>query len=197
MSGRPESEVILETERLLLRLQRADDIDFLVDLWSDPAITRGLGGPRDRDSLRAGFAATAAEPAAERFDLWPLVERASGRLVGHCGLLDKQVEGRDEVELVYVIAAAYQRRGYATEIGRALAGHGLREFGLDRIIALIEPGNEVSEWTARAIGMRFQREVKRPGGATRRVYAIAGAATPAETAADEATADGRPGGRHG
>jgi [ribosomal protein S5]-alanine N-acetyltransferase len=172
MNGEAVTPVILETERLTLRLMREDDIEFLVDLWSDPVITRSLGGPRDRESLRAGFAATAAEPAAERFDLWPLVERATDRLVGHCGLLDKQVEGRDEIELVYVVAVDHQRQGYATEIGRALVGHGLREFGPERIIALIEPGNEVSERTAGAVGMRFQREVKRPGGTTRRLFAV-------------------------
>jgi [ribosomal protein S5]-alanine N-acetyltransferase len=92
--------------------------------------------------------------------------------VGHCGLLDKVVEGREEVELGYVIAPAEWRQGYATEIGRALAGYAFETLGLVRLIALIEPGNDVSERTAAAIGMRFQREVARPGGKRRRLYAM-------------------------
>lgn len=196
-AGPARPQAILETQRLVLRRQRADDIDFLVDLWSDPEITRALGGPRERDGLRAGFAATAAEPAADRFDLWPVVEKEDGRLVGHCGLLNKQVEGRDEIELVYVIAAGSQRRGYASEVGRALIRYALDELGATRVIALIEPGNEASERTARSVGMRFQRDVRRPGGTMRRLYAIAGEATLAEATADGAKPDGPRGGRHG
>jgi [ribosomal protein S5]-alanine N-acetyltransferase len=168
---------ILETARLVLRRQRVDDVAFLVDLWSDADVTRHLGGPRDRERLRAAFAATAKDPEAERFDLWPVVAKATGRLVGHCGLLDKLVEGRDEIELVYVIAASEWKKGYATEIGRALCDHALRDVGLPRVIALIEPGNEASERTATAIGMRFQREVVRPGGERRRLYALGGDAS--------------------
>jgi RimJ/RimL family protein N-acetyltransferase len=35
---------------------------------------------------------------------------------------------------------------------------------------LIEPGNVASERVAQKIGMRFDREVIRPGGALRKVY---------------------------
>jgi RimJ/RimL family protein N-acetyltransferase len=38
----------LETERLILRVQQARDVPYLVDLWADPEVTRYLGGPRDR-----------------------------------------------------------------------------------------------------------------------------------------------------
>jgi [ribosomal protein S5]-alanine N-acetyltransferase len=172
MSAEAGAGVIVETERLVLRRQTAGDIGFLVGLWSDPEVTRHLGGPRDRDALQKSFEQTAADPTADRFDLWPVVEKASGRLVGHCGLLDKDVEGRPEVEVVYVIAESEWRRGYASEAGRALCRHALEIMGLKRVIAMIEPGNEASERTAIAIGMRFQREVARPGGERRRLYAI-------------------------
>jgi hypothetical protein len=44
----PNLVAILETERLLLRRQTGDDIPALVALWSDPQVTRHLGGPRER-----------------------------------------------------------------------------------------------------------------------------------------------------
>lgn len=171
-----EAGVFLESERLVLRRQRDDDVAFLVDLWSDPGVTRYLGGPRDRDRLRASLGETAADPDAERFDLWPVVEKATGRLVGHCGLLDKDVEGQDEIELVYVLAASVWGRGFATEIGRDLSRHAFDTMGLTRLIALIDPGNEASERTAARIGLRFERQVTRPGGALRKLYAIEGPA---------------------
>lgn len=74
------------------------------------------GGPRNPEELARGFAADARNTDAQKLDLWPVEERPSGRLVGHCGLLPKQVEGKEETELVYVIAAADWGSGYATEI---------------------------------------------------------------------------------
>ena len=149
------SPIILETERLVLRYQRADDVEALVDLWSDADVTRYMGGPRDRDWLRTELEQVAQDPTAEPYDLWPLVERATGRVVGDCGLLDKEVEGREEIELIYVLDASVWGRGYATEIGRALKRYAFEEQGIERLIALIEPENAASARVAVKVGMEM------------------------------------------
>ena len=169
---------ILETERLLLRRQTPFDLEFLIDLWSDPEVTHHLGGPRDREWLRSEFEATAVDPLQEEFDLWPLMEKASGRLIGHCGLLPKEVDGRPEIELNYLLAACARGKGYAAEIGIALWRYATGKLGLQRLVALIAPGNEASERVATRIGMHLEKETRRPGGAVRRVYAIEAAAQP-------------------
>jgi hypothetical protein len=91
--------VLLETPRLILRTQSAADAPALTDLWADPLATRFLGGPRDRAWLQAAFEETARNPWAEPYDLWPVEEKETGRVVGHCGLLDKEVADRAEIEL--------------------------------------------------------------------------------------------------
>ncbi len=98
--------MVLEAEQSILRHQQASDVESPVDLWSDPEMTRYLGGPRDREWLRSAFEETAQDPLAERYDLWPVVERATGQPVGHRGLLDKEVEGKAEIELIYVLASS-------------------------------------------------------------------------------------------
>ena len=72
----------LETARLRLRPQRGSDIAFLVELWSDPEVTRYLGGPRDRRELQRTFEEIALDPRAQTYDLWPIEERETGELVG-------------------------------------------------------------------------------------------------------------------
>ena len=167
-----DSLLILETPRLILRRQQASDVTPLVDLWADPDVTRYLGGPRDRDWLRGVFEETAEAPFAEQYDLWPVVEKATGKVVGHCGLLEKEVEGKTEIELTYVFARSAWGKGYATEIGRALRDYAFEALGIGRLIALIEPENVASERVARKVGMRFDRQVERPGGALRKVYVV-------------------------
>lgn len=109
---------------------------------------------------------------SEADDLWPVVEKATGKVIGHCGLLQKEVDGQQEVELVYVFARASWGRGYATEAAMALRDHAFGQLGLQRLISLIEPENAVSERVAIKVGMRLEKEVVRPGGRTMRVYAI-------------------------
>ncbi len=167
-----DPSIILETERLLLRRQRASDIAFLTDLWADPQVTRYLGGPRDRDWLRSAFEETAQNPDAERYDLWPVVEKATGQVVGHCGLLDKEVDGRTEIELTYVLSPSVWGKGYATEIGQAIKQLAFEKMGVQRLIALIEPENGPSEQVAIRLGMRLEKEIVRPGRALRKIYAI-------------------------
>ena len=157
---------------MILRFQQASDVEFLVDLWSNAEVTRYMGGPRDRGMLRSGFEETANDPSAERFVLWPLADKKSGQPVGHCGLLDKQVEGNNEIELVYVLAPTAWGRGYATEIGNALKRYAFGELSIRRLIALIEPRNAASERVAVKIGMRLEKEVTRPGGGIRKMYVI-------------------------
>jgi len=164
----------LETERLRLRPFEARDTDALANLWSDPEVTRFMGGPRGTEELKAAFEKDAANPTPDRYDLWPVEEKATGEVIGHCGLLDKEVEGREEIELIYVFAVNAWGHGYATEIGLALRDHAFEKMGLSRLISLIEPGNAASERVAVKVGMHLEREVVRPGGAVRRIYAIAG-----------------------
>jgi len=172
MDNVENSLIILETKRLILRYQQASDVVFLVDLWADPEVTRYMGGPRDRDWLQSGFEETAQDPYAERYDLWSVIEKETGQVVGHCGLLDKEVEGRTEIELIYVLASSAWGKGYATEMGQALKRYAFEEMGIGRLIALIELENTASERVALKIGMRFDRKVVRPGGALRKLYII-------------------------
>lgn len=94
----------IETARLIIRPLEAKDAETLARIWTDPEVTRHMGGPRIFDEVRNNLLEDAVQPAPPRFDLWPLVEKVTGRIVGHCGLLDKDVDGRPEIELVYVLS---------------------------------------------------------------------------------------------
>jgi len=169
----PENPLeILRTGRLILTRIQPEHVPALVDLWMDPEVTRFMGGPRERDFLLTEMEKTALAPFAEKYDLWALVEKETGTIIGHCGLLDKEVEGTVGIELVYVLATGAWGKGYAGEIAAALKEYAFQILGLKRLISLIEPGNRPSERVAIKTGMRLEREVTRPGGAVRLLYAI-------------------------
>ena len=164
---------ILETERLILWPVEEQDIPALVDLWCDPEVTCFMGGPRDPEKLKVIFEMNAADPFADTYDMYPVEEKASGSIIGHCGLLDKEVDGEIEIELVYVLARSAWGNGYATEISKAIIEHAFKVMGVTRLIALVDRNNKASEKVAARLGMQKENEVIRPGGEPRQVYVLA------------------------
>ncbi|MGH6933389.1 MAG: GNAT family N-acetyltransferase [Dongiaceae bacterium] len=156
--------MIVETSRLVIRRLAAADVPSLPAIWCGPEVTRFLGGPRNfqkvSDSLREDLAAV----VPPTFDVRPAIEKATGRVVGDCGVLDKTVEGQPEFELVYVLAVEVWGRGCATEAAAAMSQHAVRVLGLKRLISLIDLDHLASRRVAEKIGMTQGREVARPGG---------------------------------
>jgi [ribosomal protein S5]-alanine N-acetyltransferase len=163
---------ILTTERLQLKYLQPADIKPLIDLWCDPAVTRFMGGARDRAKLEVIFEEDVKDSFAEKYDLWPVTEKDSCKVVGHCGLLDKEVAGEKEIELIYVFCTAVWGKGYAAEICQALIRYAFEELNVHRLIALIDPENKASEQVAVKVGMHFEKEVLRPGGSMKKVYMV-------------------------
>jgi RimJ/RimL family protein N-acetyltransferase len=168
----------LETERLVLRPLARADVPALVALWCDPVVTRFLGGPRDPVAVRHALDSDLADrDAPSPYRMMPVFERATGRLIGDCGLIAKDVDGRSEVELIYVLAADAWGRGYATEAASAVRDDAMQRRGLRRLIALIDPDNAPSARVAEKIGMRFERVTVRPNGMVRHVYSMEASAS--------------------
>ena len=88
------------------------------------------------------------------FSLWAVTERASGSVIGDCGLILLAHRG-PEVELGYRLGKPYWGRGYATEAAGAWLAHGFGELGLERIVAVTHPENVASRRVLEKIGMRF------------------------------------------
>lgn len=168
-----KSMTILTTERLCLKRLQPPDVLPLINLWCDPGVARFMGGARDRAELESGFAQDVKDPFAEQYDLWPVIEKNSGKVVGHCGLLEKEAAGNSEIELIYVFCQAAWGKGFASEIGKALIQYAFEIMNIDRLIALIEPENSASERVAVKIGMHFEKEILRPGGLIKKMYVIA------------------------
>ena len=97
---------ILQTERLILRRMQTSDIPALLDLWSDPTVTKHLGGPREQEKLKANLEEDSIDPFANQYDLWPLIAKHSNEVIGHCGILNKEVDEKEEFEIIYVLKSS-------------------------------------------------------------------------------------------
>jgi ribosomal-protein-alanine N-acetyltransferase len=152
----------IETPRLRLRPFTLEDAVELHRVWGDPASER-WGGPYPRPETvadtRRYLEPIVAEQAARGYSLWAVVERASGRIVGDCGLFLANGVGPD-VELAYGLGRAWWGRGYATEAASACLRVGFGEVGLRRIVADADPANAASLRVLEKLGFEVEREAE-------------------------------------
>lgn len=164
--------MILETERLLLRPIQYTDVNVLASLWTDPEVTRFMGGPRDFQEIHKVLLEDVQAEIRPKFDLWPVVEKETHRVIGHCSILEKEVDGKNEFELIYMLEKSVWEKGYATEIAVCIKNHAFKQLGLNRIIALIDPMNPASARVATKVGMRYEKDVVRPTGKTMQIFVL-------------------------
>ena len=164
------------TPRVRLRVPLAGDVDTLVALWTDPDVTRFMGGPRDPDEIREGFSAYVDDPeghaSADRDWWWTIVEQDTGQVAGLCSLVEKEVAGQSEIEVGYYLLPAFWGRGYATEAATVVAAYARSHLHVRSLVAIIDPQNAASARVARKLGMAFERNDLRPDGVIRHIYRI-------------------------
>ncbi len=172
MNKDQEYSIDLESERLIIRNIIPADIDFIINLWTNPTVTEYMGGPRNIEQLKNSVLENIEEPFKDEFDLWILLNKSTGKLVGHCGLLEKEVDGAEEIEVIYVIDDRFWGNGFASEAAKMLISFAFNEKHLDSVIALIKPQNSNSQKVAVKSGMAMDKEVIRPGNIRMMMYRI-------------------------
>ena len=139
---------VLTTERLVLRQIGEDDLDPHMALLNTPAVMQYLGGVQPRAVIAAKHAAARASFAAEGFGFMMMEERATGELVGHCGLrrvAHPLAPNPQDHEIGWLVREDRWRRGYAHEAMRAVVDWGFATIDAPLIVALTSPAN-VGSW---------------------------------------------------
>jgi ribosomal-protein-alanine N-acetyltransferase len=162
----------IETDRLIIASLQEVDSEPLAALWADPDVTFYMGGPRNYEEVLRTLREDAQVNPPPVFDLWPVIEKKTNQIVGDCGILEKDIDGRDEHELVYVLARSAWGKGLATEVATALKDYAFDELGLKRVVALIDRDNLKSERVATKIGLRYEKDTVRPNGKIMRLFAL-------------------------
>ena len=153
--------VVLETPRLLLRHLLSEDLEPLFVLYRDPEVRKYFpDGTRTLDETKTELEwFLHGHPAFPELGLWATVERTTGAFLGRCGLLPWHIEGKQEVELAFLIDKSRWGEGLATEAAFSITEYARTVLKLQRIICLITPGNRASVRVAEKVGMSFEREL--------------------------------------
>src|SRR5437667_10173234 len=151
----------IETERLLLRKFRPDDLDDLAALFADPDVVRyvGDGCPVSRDEAERALYSTLRHWQEHGFGRWAVLDRQTLEFVGFGGL--RSLFGTPEV--VYHLAKACWGKGFATELARTSLSYGFNEHRFARIVAIAKPENAASIHVMQKLGMHLEMETSHYG----------------------------------
>ena len=150
---------VLETDRLVLRGFRSDDLDAITAMWAMPEIVRYIGGvPMTREQSWTRLLRQIGMWSVMGFGFWAITEKASGRLIGEAGFhemrraLTPSIEGT--LEAGWGLLPEFHGKGYATEALNAMwSWIGANHPGLP-ITCIINPRNAASIGLAERHGFR-------------------------------------------
>ncbi len=164
MTNRDSYAPILKTERLILRPMLATDIDALYLIFTDIRVMAAFDhDPFTREQMERWLQRNLDHQEQFGYGLFSVLLKATGELIGDCGLEKIEVEGRKIAELGYDFRSDFWNKGYASEAAVAVRDYAFNVLQLPQLISLIRVGNLASKRVAEKIGMTLAEEFTRYG----------------------------------
>lgn len=141
----------IETQRLTIKPYSLEDLDGLVELLTNPAITKTFMVPEfesreQMEDLAKKLIAFSQEEDTEHLEYGIYLDKKVIGFVNDCGIED------EEIEIGYVIHPDFQGYGYATEAVQAILWE-LRTMGFHKVTAGCFPENTASRRVMEKCGM--------------------------------------------
>jgi RimJ/RimL family protein N-acetyltransferase len=153
---------MIRTERTIIRPYTEEDLPLVLPIFSDPVTMAFWPQPMSPEGAAAWIERSMRAFAADGTGRMIVTERESGEVIGDCGVIQSQVNGRPEYDLGYIIHHPRWRQGFGLECARASLDYALRTLGLKRIVANMAHDHTGSRRVAEKLGMRREGTFHNP-----------------------------------
>lgn len=152
----------LETERLLLRQWRLEDLDDLYEYAQNPELGTMQGWkPHSSREISLGVLTSFIESD----EVWAIVHKDNQKAIGQLKIYPDRNRGKCEAKYIsYVLSVSYWGRGYMTEAVKRMIKYAFENMNIDLLTAIHYPHNLRSKRVIEKCG--FQYEVTIPQGQT-------------------------------
>ena len=153
---------MLTTLRTQLRPPAPADAALLAPILGDPITMAFWPQPLDAAAVAAWVQRSTAAYAQHGLGRWLIIERATGAVIGDCGILPSTLDGAPVWDFGYIIHHPFWRQGYAGECARAYLAYAQALSAVDRVSANM-PDDHVASWrAAEALGFQYVRSFANP-----------------------------------
>jgi ribosomal-protein-alanine N-acetyltransferase len=133
-----------------------DDFADLFRMNQDAAVMATLGGTKTEAQTRDLLRSSIEHWERRGYGIWVFRMRDDGRFIGRAGLRNVTIENTAEVELLYALMPEFWRRGFATEMSRAIL-EAAATLGIAEIVAFTLPTNIGSRGVMEKVGFTYER----------------------------------------
>ena len=148
-----------ETERLLFRRVKWSDFDTWLEFHKNPITSQYWISEVESPEIECK---KWYEKQFNRYEknlggMNALIEKQTGKLIGHSGLLIQQVDNISELEVAYSLLPEFWNKGYATEAAKKCRDFAFENYFSDSLISIISLTNKPSENVALKNGMSIEK----------------------------------------
>jgi len=159
--------LVLESERLLLRPVVESDLDSAIEILTDPVVMRYVADTYTEDRVIREMPLFMRRCAGGCIGIWTVLERATDEKLGSGILLPMPIDKDDtdwdlvvgdevpdgDIEVGYLLKPSAWGKGYAKEICDRLLKFAFEDSPLEEIVAVTDPENVASQNVLRKCGM--------------------------------------------
>ena len=156
-------EIATTTDRLVLRTWDESDLDTFIEATNTPAVMRWLGGVWSREEHEAAFDRMQQYQRDFGHTFWIVEDRASGELLGFCGLKRVNSLGAGDLtgtpEVGWRLRESAWGKGIAKEAAIAALDLAFGRFGYSETVAITVEGNKASQGLMERLGMKRRADL--------------------------------------
>jgi [ribosomal protein S5]-alanine N-acetyltransferase len=146
-------EIVIETERLILRKFTIDDAAFMLEMLTTPTWLRFIGD-RNVRTLDGNIRSY----REYGFGFYVVVIKETQEAIGICGIVKR--EGLEDVDIGFAFFQQFMGKGYGYESAAAVLNYALNDLKIKRIVAIVDPENVVSIALIKKIGLQFEKMIQ-------------------------------------
>ncbi len=146
----------METERLTLRRYAEENKADFINLFTDAAVMKYVGGGvLTRAQAEAFWKKLFEKLYPQNFNIWAVFAKEDSSYIGHAGIYPRPAR-KEDWEFVYFLNRKSWNKGYATEIARRIIEYGFEELNLPEVFATVDDVHSASINVLKKAGMSFK-----------------------------------------
>ena len=147
---------IIETDRLILRTWRDEDLESMLAINQDPKVMEYFPELQDLDTTKNFIDKVNAHFENHGYSLYAAVRKDTNEFIGFIGLLMADFESHftPTTEIGWRLSSNHWGQGFATEGAKAVLDYAFRELKIPEIVSFTAAGNAKSIRVMQKIGLQ-------------------------------------------
>lgn len=147
--------MIIETDRLYLRELTQNDYSDICKMLQDKDVMYAYEHAFDDIETHNWLDRQIARYSEYGFGLWAVIRKSDEEFIGQCGITIQDCNGKQVLEIGYLLCKNYWHCGYATEAAIACKHFAFENLNADEVYSIIRDNNYPSQKVALRNGMRL------------------------------------------